>query len=167
MICWVIFDWGGTIMREFEDYSGPMVDWPRVEAMPHAPEMLAALRSRYRMAIGSNANMSTPKQVRGAMQRLGVDGYFDVVQTTVQTGLSKPDPAFFWSLIEACDCRPDEAVMVGDDYIKDAVAARRAGLWSIWYNPEGKPAPESDLQPHAEVRDLLDLAEVIAGLAVS
>ena len=27
-----IFDWGDTVMCDFPEYPGPMVDWPRVEA---------------------------------------------------------------------------------------------------------------------------------------
>ena len=45
--------------------------------------------------------------------------------------LGKPAAAFFHSAVEALGCKPEEAVMIGDDAIADVEGALRAGLQAV------------------------------------
>jgi len=137
----VLMDWGDTLMRNFPHFPGPMAHWPQVEAMPGAAEALASLRGRYRVVLATSARDSDAALVRAALARVDLAHLVDDIYTFREIGVRKPDPGFFHGILRAVGCPPQAAVMVGDDYWADAVGAKRAGLWAIWYNPRGEPAP--------------------------
>lgn len=165
MIEVIVFDCGDTVMRDISHYAGPMVEWPHVEAMPEIEAALQALKPAYRLAMATNALESGADRVRAALARVGLDGYFEVVLTARELGVSKPDPAFFDALLAACGCVPHQAVMVGDSFRTDVVGAKLASMWAVWYNPGGDDPPgDSALMPDAEIGALSDLAAVIRAL---
>ena len=46
-------------------------------------------------------------------------------------GWKKPGPGFFGALVEACGCRPDQVLMVGDDPVNDVGGALNSGLQAV------------------------------------
>lgn len=162
MLDLIIFDWGNTVMRDFPDYAGPMVTWPRVEVMPGVREALTSLRPFYRLVLASNAYESDARQARAALRRVGLDGFFSAIVTSKELGAAKPDPAFFEQVLALCDTVPHRSVMVGDNFRTDIVGAKYAGLWAIWYNPAGAAPPrEVPFAADAEIRSLDDLPAAI------
>lgn len=153
----VLFDWGDTVLREFPEYRGAMADWPRVEAMPGARAALQALQPRFRLALATNAVESGENQVRAALSRAGLDGFFQAVFTARELGLAKPDPAFYALILEKLGLDAGQAVMVGDSYSGDVAGAKEAGLRAIWYNPSGELSPSDHPLHDAEVQRLEDL----------
>jgi putative hydrolase of the HAD superfamily len=165
MIRFVIFDWGNTVMREF-DFGGKMVDAPHVEAMPGIAEALRRLRADgYRIVLASNAYPSGASDIRGALRRVGLDECFEFVFSSSEMGVSKPDPAFFKIVLDGCGCFPDEAVMVGDNFDKDVIGAKGAGLRAVWYNFRRDPLPDGvTVRADAEIHDLAELVSTITAL---
>jgi FMN phosphatase YigB (HAD superfamily) len=88
MIEVVIFDWGDTVMRDFPQYAGPMVEWPRVEAVPGIADALRALSPDFRLALATNAAASGAEKARAALARVGLDTYFTYVLTARELGVS-------------------------------------------------------------------------------
>lgn len=86
-----------------------------------------------------------------------------------EIGLPKSDPGFYREAVARLGYRPDEAVMVGDSYENDVVAAKRAGLKAVRFAPDAagrtstgdrqRPAPSrpGDDAYDAMVTDLRDL----------
>jgi HAD superfamily hydrolase (TIGR01662 family) len=138
MIRVLIFDWGDTVMKVFPESSGPMAHWPTVEAVPGIEDALKSVQPRYTLVLASNAIDSGPVLVRDALERVGLDRYFHEVITAKELGASKPEPAYFKAILHRLMCTPEEAVMIGDKFEADISAAKKAGLWTIWYNPSGK-----------------------------
>ncbi len=159
----ILFDWGGTLMREMPGFDGPMADWPRVEAIPGAAGVLRSLHGEYMIAVATNAALSDERLVRTALARVGLEPYVSVVATARDLGTSKPDPAFFHSVLERVGCSPTEAAMVGDGYGADIVGAKAAGLRAIWFNPDGAPCPLVHPVHDAAVRALADVPVILAG----
>lgn len=164
MVQVVVFDWGDTVMRVFPEYEGPMVHWPRVEAVPGVEEALLALHPRYRLALATNAAESGAALVRAALRRVGVEEHFDAVFTARELGVCKPDPAFFQAMLRELGCAPHEAAMVGDDYHADVAGAKGAGLQAIWFNPMASPSPFAHPLYDAEVRAMVELPAVLDAL---
>lgn len=79
-----------------------------------------------------------------------------------EVGETKPNPKIFNVLLERYNLKPDNAVMIGDSLEKDIIGAKNAGIKSIWYNPNEK---NNNIQiiPDYEIRDLLDLKEILDG----
>ncbi len=166
MIELILFDAGDTVLRDVPQYAGPMVSWPTLEVMPGVEEALRTLGARYRLAIASNAAASTPEQIQGALARVRLDRYFAHAFTARDLGVSKPDPLFFDAVLAACGTLPHRAVMVGDSFRTDVVGAKLAGLWAVWYNPQGAAAPtDIPLSADAEIRALADLPAAVDALA--
>jgi putative hydrolase of the HAD superfamily len=90
----LVFDWGNTLMVEYPDYSGAMVDWPRVAAVEGIGMSLANLKGRYRLAIGTNAQNSTPAQIRAALDRVNLGSYFSDIFTYAELKARKPKKHF-------------------------------------------------------------------------
>jgi HAD superfamily hydrolase (TIGR01509 family) len=59
-----------------------------------------------------------------------------------QTGMMKPDPAFFQFALRAVEARAEDAVMVGDTYKNDIRPAIELGMRTVWvlHRPEKEKA---------------------------
>ena len=76
MLTTIVFDWGDTLMRVWPDCDGPMVTWPRVEALPHVEDTLTQLHANWCMALATNAAASEEDEIWQALARVGLDGRF-------------------------------------------------------------------------------------------
>lgn len=77
------------------------------------------------------SNWFTKTQV-GRLKKIGLDSYFKEIIGAEH--YMKPSTDGF---IEACGpFKPNECVMVGDNYIKDIIGAKEAGLRTIYYSPK-------------------------------
>lgn len=134
----VLFDWGGTLMIDFPEYSGPMASWPRVEAVAHAQETLERLRAMgWHIALATNAGDSDEPEIRAALARVGLDQLIDRVYCSRSVGHSKPSPEFFAFILRDLGLDAGDLVMVGDSYANDIEGANRAGIRGLWLRPGG------------------------------
>jgi HAD superfamily hydrolase (TIGR01509 family) len=140
MISVVVFDWGGTVMRDFGT-SGPMASWPEVAAVEGVADALERIANSHRLALATNAADSDEALVRQALARAELDRFFPSIFVSSEIGAEKPAPAFFRAVISGLGCAPDELVMVGDSYENDVRGGRAAGMWTIWFNPAARPPP--------------------------
>jgi HAD superfamily hydrolase (TIGR01549 family) len=103
-----------------EQYVGAL----EFELLPQVSEVIAALRARgLALAVVANWDFSLHEHLR--RQRLR--HWFDIVITSAETGLKKPDPAPFRAALEKLGIEPERAAHVGDDEA-DEQGARAAGL---------------------------------------
>lgn len=141
----ILFDWGDTLMRDFKEFSGPMKDWPRLEAVPGAAETLAALHPDWTLAIATNADASTEADIRSALRRVDLDQWLDKVYCFKSIGHKKPSPEFFSYILNDLHLAPEQVLMVGDNYTADVLGAVNFGLRAVWFN-------ERDNENHAGER---------------
>lgn len=92
-------------------------------------ETLEVLKNRgYKLGIIAN-------QVAGTTQRLEAFGllqYFDVLATSAELGVAKPDKLIFEKAFELAGCKPQDSVMVGDRLDNDIIPAKATGMKTIW-----------------------------------
>jgi len=134
MIKALIFDWGDTVMRDFPECPGPMAEWKHVEWIPFAEDALKFLHKNYICCIASNAGYSDTALMRKALERVGADKYFQFLFTSKDLGYEKPDQRFFRKIAESINVKPDECIMIGNDYKKDIVGAKAIGMKTIFFN---------------------------------
>lgn len=130
----ILFDWGDTLMQVFPEFSGPMKDWPRVEAVTGAAEMLAALHAEWILALATNAVDSEEEDIRAALQQADLERWVDKIYCFKTIGYKKPSCDFFAYILKDLGLSAEQVVMVGDDYEADVRGARRCGLKAIWFN---------------------------------
>jgi HAD superfamily hydrolase (TIGR01509 family) len=155
----LLFDWGDTLMRVFPEFDGPMVAWPKVEAMPFAGQVLTELRSRSMLVLATNAADSEEVEIRAALDRVGLDQLLDKVYCYRRIGHKKPSKEFFEHILADTGVEPSRAIMVGDDFEADVVGANDCGLRAIWYNPRTAEKHESAM--HQTIHDLRSLPQVL------
>jgi HAD superfamily hydrolase (TIGR01549 family) len=96
-------------------------------------------------------------RIEQAFEQTGLKKYFDFFVDSYIVGVEKPDPRIFDFALERAGVAPEEAAYVGDLFHIDVVAARKAGLTPILYDPY-------DLHSSADcmrIRDISDLVAVI------
>jgi len=100
---------------------------------PEALELLPRLRSQgLILGVISNA----PKRLDGLCQRMGLA--LDLIVTSGEVGVEKPDPAIFHAALNKAGVKPEEAVYVGDDHNNDVQGAERAGLKAVLLDRQNK-----------------------------
>lgn len=132
----LLFDWGNTVMKALPGYEGPMAYWATVAAVDGIQEILPALKQEYQLILISNARHSDQNLVRRALARVNLDHYFQAIFTPQELNHTKPAPQFYLNALRQIGVAPEQAIMIGDDYLNDIVAAKQVGLWTIWYNPD-------------------------------
>jgi FMN phosphatase YigB (HAD superfamily) len=142
----ILFDWGDTLMRDFKEFHGPMKDWPRLEAVPGAAEMLAALHPIWILALATNANDSGEMDIRAALQRVNLDQMLDKVYCFKKIGHRKPSAAFYQYILDDLKLAPTSICMVGDNFETDVLGANASGIRAIWFNAHSLEVREDDFQ---------------------
>jgi HAD superfamily hydrolase (TIGR01662 family) len=160
----LLFDWGDTVMKVLPEQTGPMALWTEVAAVEGTQEILPLLKEKYKIVLVSNAQDSDKNHVRHALERVSLAEYFHEIFTPQELKERKPAPNFYLNILKQIAVEPEHAIMIGDDYEKDIIAAKQVGLWTIWYNPKKQQLTENSYPYHdAEVNHLLELNSIIRG----
>ncbi|XP_070614317.1 haloacid dehalogenase-like hydrolase domain-containing protein 3 isoform X2 [Erythrolamprus reginae] len=122
----------------YRDYSSPK-NW---ELVPGAIEMLQWCQQQsIPMAVVSNSD----RRVEEILSRCNLRQYFQFVLTSEEVGFAKPDRRIFLEALRSAKVEPQLAAHVGDHYVNDYLAARKAGLHSFLFKMAGG-AIESDME---------------------
>lgn len=129
---------------------------------PDVRPVLAELRDEG-LWVGVAGNQT----VRAGNLLKGLDLPADMIATSDDWGVSKPDPAFFRRMLEMVSGAPDETLYVGDRLDNDVRPAARLGLrtalikrgpWAIIQRDD----PDADRIPTMRIDSLADLPSKIA-----
>jgi len=133
-------------MRDFAQYSGPMVYWPHVEVVPGVEDVLSQIYLDYICCVASNAGASDSKLMGDALARGDISRYFKEYFTSKELGAKKPDIKSFQGILDKLNLKPSEVIMVGNDYTKDIVPAKTIGMRTILFSEakDIEPTPYAD-----------------------
>lgn len=92
--------------------------------------VLDVLKS-YRLGIISNGE--TEQQIK-KLACVGIQDYFEVIVTSNDVGVSKPDSKIFVEAANKAEMPISGCFYIGDDLKKDAIAANEAGMTTFWLN---------------------------------
>lgn len=149
-------------MRVYPEYSGRMVDWPRIAALPGAVEALAQLQPKCRLAVATNARDSDEMDIWEALKRAGLANFLERVYCFKSVGVTKPERAFFDFILNDLGAQARQTLMVGDDWGADILGANRAGLWAVWLNEVSDETREGPLT--RTIHHLSELSRLIESL---
>ncbi len=122
-------------------FGGDTVDFELIR-------FIQALRPAYTTALLSNTwFVDLPRFLRDDLQ---IPDTFDVVVSSAQQGVKKPDAEIFRATLKLVSASPNEAVFV-DDFARNITAAAELGLHTIHFRSAG--------QAVSELKSLLYLAE--------
>ncbi len=128
--------------------------------LPGAEEALEQLHGKYRLFLASNGTASVQK---GRMTSANLYRFFEQVFVSQEVGYNKPSLEYF----QACFARipgfcPERAMMVGDSLTSDILGGIRAGIPTVWVNPQHKPS--GDIRPDYEIEALSQLPRLLEGM---
>ncbi len=63
--------------------------------------------------------------------------HIDYLITSEEAGADKPHPEMFQITLKKMKCRPDQVLMIGDNYEKDILGANQCGILGLWLNRDG------------------------------
>ncbi|MEW6403355.1 MAG: HAD family hydrolase [Chloroflexota bacterium] len=123
-------------MKDDPASTVPMVEWTNVEAIQGIESVLEYLHSSGRRnLLATSADISNESQIRAALSRVGLDQYFSRIYCFKNTNLPKGE-AFYRHILSDLGIKASEALMVGDHFNKDVLAASNIGMYAIWFNPQ-------------------------------
>ena len=109
------------------------VDYPEwsplyEELYPDTMECLRILKKKYKLGIIANQIPGVEKRLDG----MGIRRYFDLIVSSAEEGVAKPDPRIFNIALTRAGCAPEQAVMIGDRIDNDIVPAKQIGMKTVW-----------------------------------
>lgn len=121
------------ILERAQESHGERHLWCELD--PEAPRVLAALKQAgLRIAVISNTEDGRLEEL---LELVEIAHYFDLLIDSQVVGHRKPDAAIFHFALAQLGLKPEEAVYVGDLYGHDVLAAERAGMRAILFDPLG------------------------------
>lgn len=104
-----------------------------------AAEILKHFKKEFRIGIITNNLISEQKE---KLEYLGLTDYIDLMVTSEEARVPKPDLQIFNLTLTKMNARPEETVMIGDSWEHDIKGAYNAGLKCIWLNHFKEPCPD-------------------------
>ena len=126
------------------------------EHFPETTAILEEIKGAVRLVLATNGASDLQ---RLKLETSGLAGYFDDVFVSGDVGFAKPHPRFFENALRLAHAGSEQTLMVGDNLRKDVGGAQEAGIRGIWVNRKDREPDE--IQPFAEIRNLLELRDFI------
>ena len=116
-------------------------------------------KKKYKLGIIANQN----KGLKERLKEFGILHYFDVVISSFESGISKPDKQIFLLALKKANCLPREAFMVGDRLDNDIIPAEEIKMNTILFRQgmyKDYVIPSED-KPTYVIDNLLDLKNIL------
>ena len=97
------------------------------ELYPDTVKCLEVLEKKYYLGIIANQIPGAEKRLEG----MGIRRYFDLIVTSAEEGVAKPDPGIFRIALNRAGCAPEQAFMIGDRIDNDIVPAKQMGMKTV------------------------------------
>jgi HAD superfamily hydrolase (TIGR01549 family) len=90
-------------------------------------DFLISFSENYRIGIlGQYGN-----DFKKYLEDMNILQYFTFTEIQDDYKITKPDPGYFRAILEKCNCRAEESIMVGDRIDKDIIPAKMTGMKTI------------------------------------
>ena len=151
------------IVSAAEDYGVKVPAWRHdLEVLyPDTKEVLQRLSQKYKIGIIANQDFGTEQRLTD----FNVHQYINLVIASAEEGVAKPDLRIFQIALARADCKPEEAIMVGDRIDNDIIPANKIGMTTVWIKQGfGRYAELKEIEEHPDytinnLNDLLNLLE--------
>lgn len=88
------------------------------------------------------------------VQRLGLSRWADFMVTSEEAGMEKPHPFMFQLALHKLGMRPEDVCMVGDNYKKDILGAKRLGIHAYWLTNNENHVQEEGITCISSLEDI-------------
>lgn len=95
---------------------------------PETERILRTLSGRYKLGIIANQSEGTEER----LVNFGIREYFDIIVSSAEEGVAKPDKRIFELALQRAGCSAAESCMVGDRLDNDIAPAAEMGMCTVW-----------------------------------
>ncbi len=88
-----------------------------------------------------------------------LSAYVSQIITAEEVGFLKPNKELFDFALEASDAKPEESIMIGDNYETDIIGAKDAGIDQIFFNRQNRK--DFTIKPTYVVENLKDIMNIL------
>ncbi len=127
----------------------------KVNLFPHTMEILTYLHPHYQMHLITNGFQEV-QEIK--LKSSGMDKYFRHLITSEEAGVKKPEPGIFNFAFQKTASRPEESLMIGDDYDVDILGARNIGMDQVFFDPEQQFSHNGST---FKIKDLIELKGIL------
>ena len=137
--------------------------WHKELEVPYrdAENVLSALKERgYNIGIIANQSAGTAER----LEKWGLLKYINVVLSSAEEGISKPDSEIFLRALQHASCSADEAFMIGDRLDNDIYPAIKIGFKTIWVRQgfsSYQHLKENKVKPDFIVNNLTEILDIL------
>ena len=89
--------------------------------------VLSELKKNYKLGVIANQC----EDLYGRLDKLHIAKYFDLIVSSHDVKLEKPDKRIFYLALEQANCLAEEAVMIGDRLDNDVAPANELGFKTV------------------------------------
>ncbi len=136
----------------------------RLRLYPQVRETLDQLRSRYSLAIVSDAQSAyaVPE-----LRSVGLLEYFDPIIVSGDYGYRKPDSRLFQKALDALHLQPEQALFIGNDFYHDIFGAQQVGMKAILVDYQQGNTPSQPVSPDYTISHFAELPQAVKFFARS
>ena len=117
----------------------------RTQAMPGAREALEQFhRWGLLLAVVSNTGFGEPV-IRHELARYGLTDHLAFVMVSSDYSVRKPNVLLYETAAARLNVKAGDIWFVGDRLDTDVAGAKAAGMTAVWFNPQGRANPLSDV----------------------
>lgn len=126
--------------------------------MDHALEAIEACREKgYKLGMLTNGRYEVQF---GKVKRLGLESYFDVILTSGEAGINKPDKRIYEMILKRLGTSGEETVFVGDHPENDIWGSAQVGMRGIFLRRSFEWDDRLDLEPWKRIEQLDELKAI-------
>jgi putative hydrolase of the HAD superfamily len=128
-------------------------------AVPGIEEVLIKLKAdQYRITVITNGFKKTQYK---KLESCNLIPYIDLIVTSEEIGVTKPDPKIYQAALKRWNIGPQETVMIGDSWENDVLCPHSLGMRTIWFNRRNEVCPDPAItriiHSSNEILDILNL----------
>ncbi len=148
------------LTREFE--SEMLQDPPPLKK--GVKKTLQELAPDYQIGLISNTGVTPGRVLNKVLDEYGILQFFEATIYSDETGLFKPHPKMFEIPLDKFNCRPQNAIHIGDLLETDIKGAKDFKMNTIWLNDINSPKT-TEILPDYEIKKISEVIQIIRDLS--
>ncbi len=134
----ILFFWNYFNAPKVEELIDDVIDTFEKSILIHppklierVPETLEKLSQKFKLAIVSDTGFSPGSVLRELLKISGIYNFFTTFSFSNETGVAKPHPKAFLTVLNALECSPENALHIGDIEETDIQGAKNLNMFAI------------------------------------
>ncbi len=148
-----------NIEMKFEDIM--LKDPPPLKV--GAKAALQELSEEYDIGLISNTGITPGHIIKKVLNAYDIDKFFKLTLFSDETGFYKPSSNMFKTALKKLNCKPQNAIHIGDLLETDIKGAKDCNMLTIWFN-DSNSSREIEIQPDFEIQQIYDAVPIIKGI---